>query len=307
MHHNEDNASSTDYENNLIEIPARSARSRPGPRDQTSQGIDHSTDEWLTQGGSVPSATSPAIDLYLDLLKRCLTRTIFDDDQSIDFRTGELKPRPARARELGRDWPSEAETMIGLRRLENIQFCVTDVLDRRVPGDLIETGVWRGGATIYMRAILRAYGVNDRIVWAADSFAGLPAPDPDSFPVDAGSGLHEKKALFVGLDEVKANFSRYGLLDDSVRFLVGWFRDTLPKAPIQRLAVLRLDGDMYESTMIALQSLYPKLSIGGYLIVDDYWAVTSCRKAVTEFRAENAIMEPIREIDRAGIFWQRES
>jgi O-methyltransferase len=205
----------------------------------------------------------------------------------------------------GRDWPADAETMIGLRRLNNIQYCVEDVLRSRVPGDLIETGVWRGGATIFMRALLKAYGDTDRRVWVADSFHGLPEPDAANYPEDSQFNLSKYPELSVSLEQVKANFARYGLLDDQVRFLVGWFRDTLPSAPIERLAVLRLDGDLYESTMDALRVLYPKLSSGGYVIVDDYGAVPPCKSAVDAYRNEHAISEPLEQVDWSGVFWRK--
>jgi hypothetical protein len=195
--------------------------------------------------------------------------------------------------------------MIGLKRLDNLEFCIEEVIAKGVPGDLIETGVWRGGATIFMRAVLKAYGVTDRCVWVADSFAGLPPPDAGKYPHDAGDRLHEARELAVSLEQVKANFDRYGLLDDQVRFLKGWFRDTLPTAPIERLAVLRLDGDMYQSTMDALANLYPKVSQGGYVIVDDYSAIPACRQAVHDYRSANGITEEIRDIDWTGIFWQK--
>ena len=121
-----------------------------------------------------------------------------------------------------------------------------------------------------MRALLKAYAVKDRLVWVADSFKGLPVPNPEKYPADTGDRLHEFKELAVPLDQVKSNFAKYGLLDNQVRFLKGWFRDTLPNAPVEQLAIIRLDGDMYESTMEALVHLYPKLSRGGYSIVDDY-------------------------------------
>jgi O-methyltransferase len=241
--------------------------------------------------------------LYLSLLKQCLTRYIFDDS-SID-RKHRGKPLDRAVRAEGRDWPAEAETMIGLHRLDNLEECITDVLRRGVPGDLIETGVWRGGATIFMRAVLEAYGDLDRLVWAADSFEGLPPPDPAAYPADEGDKHWQKSQLAVSLDEVRHNFNRYGLLDHRVRFLVGWFRDTLPDAPIERLSILRLDGDMYESTIVALRSLYPKLSPGGYVIVDDYGAVKSCRAAVEDFRAEHGITDQLHKIDWSGVFWQR--
>jgi len=196
--------------------------------------------------------------------------------------------------------------MIGMQRLNNLQYCVEDVLRLQVPGDLIETGVWRGGAAILMRAILKVYGETERIVWAADSFQGLPQPDPTRYPADAGDRHWMIDTLAVSLDDVKANFARYGLLDDQVRFLVGWFRDTLPAAPMQQLAVVRLDGDMYESTMDGLVHLYPKLSIGGYLIVDDYGNVPGCKAAVEAYRADHRITEPIQRIDWGGGYWQGE-
>lgn len=206
----------------------------------------------------------------------------------------------------GRGWPGDAETMIGLQRLNNIQFCVTDVLQRGVPGDLIETGAWRGGATIFMKAVLKAYGDTERIVWVADSFQGLPKPDEQRFPADAGETSWAFGGVFAAsYEQVKANFARYGLLDERVRFLVGWFRDTLPSAPIDRLAILRLDGDLYESTMDALNALYPKLSIGGYLIVDDYNAFSACSAAVQDYRAQHGIAEEIVPIDWTGVYWQR--
>ena len=156
-----------------------------------------------------------------------------------------------------------------------------------------------------MRAILKAYGVTNRRVWAADSFQGLPYPDVQRYPHDADDPHHRYGVLAVSLEEVQENFRRYGLLDDQVRFLKGWFRDTLPAAPIKHIAVLRLDGDMYESTWEALTSLYPKLSVGGYAIMDDYKVIRSCRQAVDEYRSGQGIGDEIMEIDWAGVFWRR--
>ncbi len=194
--------------------------------------------------------------------------------------------------------------MIGLKRLRNLRTVVEQVLTERIPGDLIETGVWRGGACIYMRALLKAFGVTDRRVWVADSFDGLPPPDPVNFPADDGSKLHEIRVIAVSLAEVKRNFAKYNMLDEQVVFLPGWFKDTLPTAPIERLAVLRLDGDMYESTIQALQALYPKLSTGGFVIVDDY-VVPACRQAAEDFRAQNSISDTIERIDNYGSFWRK--
>ena len=267
--------------------------------------------------------------LYLDLLKRCLTRTLADQEfaplwparpwQKPAWRllTGLLArwdvvplrrvPVKTRAREEGADWPAEAETMIGLHRLENLQQCIERVVAAGVLGDVLEAGVWRGGASIYMRGVLAALGERERIVWVADSFEGLPKPRADA-PADAGDNHWTYGNLAISLDEVKANFARYGLLDDQVRFLKGWFADTLPDCPIEHLAVLRADGDMYSSTMDILNALYPRVSVGGFVIIDDYGnkAIPACKVAVDEYRQRHNIREPIESIDWTGVFWQRE-
>ena len=241
--------------------------------------------------------TAEAALLYLDLLKRSLTGALAEDNDSIlggvrtagstswKRRFGNFvgqtasrlnveivykKPYDPTRREVGGDWPARAESMIGLRRMENIQHCVQTVIDDDVPGDLLEAGVWRGGASIFMKANLKVRGDTSRVLWVADSFQGLPAPNATLYPADTGDDLHTRSGLSVGADQVRHNFERYGVLDDRVRFLVGWFKDTLPSAPISALSVMRLDGDMYESTWQAIEALYPKLSAGGFCIVDDY-------------------------------------
>lgn len=246
-----------------------------------------------------------AANLYLDLLKGCLTRLLFPDScVDREFRpTGQFD---VEARRNGQDWPSEAVTMIGQKRLDNLQECITSVLSDGVPGDLVETGVWRGGASILMRAALKAYGDHRRLVWVVDSFAGLPKPNPARYPEDAEDRLWESNSyLGVALETVQANFARYGLLDEQVRFLKGWFADTLPASPIERIAVLRLDGDMFESTMDVLNNLYDKVSTGGYIIVDDYGALANCKAAIDHFRERNRITDPMHEADWTGVYWRR--
>jgi O-methyltransferase len=267
----------------------------------------------------------PRVDhLYLDLLKQVLTRNLMLDQEVRDVRPRGLAgmftdaarrkgyrlvaPMPgsqaerAAVRAEGKDWPSTAETMIGLARLDNLQHCIETALADNVPGDVIETGVWRGGACIFMRGVLAAHDVTDRKVWVADSFKGLPEDDGR----DPGDIFHTYEALAVDLDTVRRNFERYGLLDDQVVFLEGWFKDTLPDAPIEHLAVVRLDGDMYGSTWDAIDALYPKLEPGGFLIVDDYGAVEGCRRAITDYREAHRVTEPIEEIDWAGVFWRKD-
>jgi O-methyltransferase len=265
--------------------------------------------------------------IYLNLLKQCLTYYIWGETiQPIEITEFNRFKKllmtiflkvfgnnvklvksfsfdPEKRRE-GLDWPPLAHTMVGLKRLDNLQFCIEDVIKNNVPGDLIETGVWRGGASILMRGVLKAYNISDRNVWLADSFEGLPVPNPEKYPNDRDDNHHKISYLAVSMEEVKSNFEKYDLLDSQVKFLKGWFKDTLPNAPIEKLAVIRLDGDMYESTINSLENLYPKLSKGGYLIVDDY-ALENCRKAVQDFRSAHQINDEIIKIDSIGVYWQR--
>ncbi|ORB61086.1 TylF/MycF/NovP-related O-methyltransferase [Mycolicibacterium tusciae] len=259
--------------------------------------------------------------LYLDLLRRNLTRYGMHERtpsrwpvrRRLLLKTANVvlpmlngtSPFGDTKRELGVFWPAEAETMIGMQRLTSLQNCVETVLAEDVPGDLVECGVWRGGACILMRAVLAAYEDKTRRVWVCDSFAGLPRPDTAKYKADKGLRLD----LFAGIlgvpeADVKANFERYGLLDEQVRFLPGWFKDTLPDAPIERIALLRLDGDLYESTIQTLDALYPRLSPGGFCIVDDY-SIPACRQAVAEYRAKQRISAEIIDIDGTGALWRK--
>ncbi len=241
-------------------------------------------------------------DRYLCLMESCLTGTIYEDQPLEALGTTVYD---AALREVGRDWPSMAHTMIGVKRLSNLRQLAEKVIQDQIPGDFIETGVWRGGACILMRAVLAAYNESERRVWVADSFEGVPVPDVERYPSDVESDYHTFEELAVSFETVRENIAKYGLLDDRVVFLKGWFKDTLPTAPIETLALLRLDGDLYESTVVAMDSLYDKLSIGGYVIVDDYHVVKGCRDAIGDFLADRNISPQLQEIDGVGVFWQK--
>jgi O-methyltransferase len=142
-------------------------------------------------------------------------------------------------------------------------------------------------------------------VIVADSFAGLPPPS-EQFPADAGADFHTHPELAVSLEQVWANFRRFGLLDDQVVFLEGWFRDTMPRVEAEALAVLRLDGDMYESTFVPLVHLYDRVAPGGWVIVDDYHLMAACREAVGDFLADRGIDPPLHDIDRVGVYFRKE-
>lgn len=254
----------------------------------------------MTGSVSVPSSDPRA--LYLDLMIRAVANTIYEDDSIHPRRGG---PFAAAQRRDGRDWPRTAHSMIGVRRLENLRdLCERAILDG-VPGDFLEAGVWRGGACILMRAVLAAHGDPGRRVWCCDSFEGLPPPDAARYPADVGDAHHAVAELAVPLETVRANFARYGLLDDRTRFVRGFFRDTLPGLPAERLALIRADGDMYESTIQTLEALYPRLSSGGFVVIDDYGAVPGCRMAVEDFRAARGIGAPLETVDWTGRWWRK--
>jgi O-methyltransferase len=269
---------------------------------------------------------------YLDLLKKCLTASIYDESswQVIDgpmrhetglvpslkrivisafkrrgLRIVRAKKFDTDARTQGLDWPLFGLTMVGSKRLNNLQSCIEDVLAKNIPGCFVETGVWRGGSSIFAKAVFKENGAHDRIVWCCDSFEGMPSPSSTDLSIESGTDFSDRAYLVATETQVANNFRKFGLLDDNVRFLKGWFCDTLPTAPIGEIAILRMDGDLYESTMDALTNLYPKISKGGYVIVDDYKSWKGCRTAVDEFRKKNGISDEIIDIDPHAVYWKR--
>nr|WP_206765554.1 TylF/MycF family methyltransferase [Paenibacillus dendritiformis] len=236
-----------------------------------------------------------AQELYLELLKKTILFEIWLEHEPGATSQNRLN---------GLDWPQIAHSMIGRLRMNQLHESMKSVIQDRVEGDFIETGVWRGGACIFMRGFLKAYGITGRRVWVADSFEGLPPPDVEKYPVDAGLELHTVDFLKVSMEEVARNFQKYDLLDSQVQFLKGWFKDTLPSAPIDKIAIARLDGDMYSSTMDSLTNLYPKVSPGGYIIIDDY-AISNYAPAVHDFRNLHQIQDPLIQIDYYGAYWRK--
>lgn len=207
-------------------------------------------------------------------------------------------------RSQGTDWPMFGYSMVGKARLNNIDKLTNLVIEEGIPGDFVETGVWRGGCTILMRAIADMRGASDRSVWCCDSFEGLPPPNDTDKELSATSDFSECGFLAVSQQEVEKNFARFGLLSERVKFLKGWFRDTLPTAPIEKIALLRMDGDLYESTMDALSNLYDKVSDGGFIVIDDYYSWNGCRTAVDEFRKSREIQAPLERIDAHSCYWR---
>jgi hypothetical protein len=253
-------------------------------------------------------ATDRLRSAYLGLLKLSLCDLVGPSTTSVgrteDGRvlSRELVGDEMRLRAAGMDWPMQGLTMVGLARLDDLQSCVEEIVADGIDGDLIEAGAWRGGASILMRATLDSLGADDRTLYVADSFQGLP--HGRSAPGEERDDLGVFGFLAVPLEQVQEAFARFGC-DQGVEFLPGFFELTLERLRAHRWSLIRLDADTYEATLLALETLYPGLSAGGHLIVDDYGALDECSRAVDEFRRRHSIEEPLEEIDWTGVRWRR--
>lgn len=264
---------------------------------------------------------------YLGLLKAALTNILYAEHElrieRLERQGDEPDPRGMRDiryldselfenliahKEDGRVWRGKAtrfsHTMIGLRRLQNLEWCAEQIFEDGIEGDFLEAGVCQGGAAIFLRALQVAHGQELRQTWVADSFQGLPRPTSEH---DRGYELHEEAQpwLAASLRAVQDNFRSYDLLSDQVRFLPGWFADSLAEAPVESLSILRIDADLYSSTREVLEALYDKVVPGGFVIVDDYHVFPNCRRAVDEFRAERNVADPLVRIDWTAVFWRK--
>jgi len=269
----------------------------------------HASLEHAREPGAVgPAQTSEALGrAYLDLLKLALCDLVGAGTQSVgampegSVMSRELRADERRIRAAGMDWPLHGLTMVGLPRLDDLQWCAESIVADGVPGDVVEAGCWRGGASMLLRATLDVLG-DERSVWVADSFAGFRPTDEPSADAD----LSPFAFLAVSEREVRENFARLGRAAGGA-FVPGYFEDTLPALAGREWAIVRLDGDTYEATRHGLRCLYPGLSVGGYLILDDYGSFEGCRRAVEEFRAEHRITEPIEAVDWTCSRWRRTS
>jgi len=253
------------------------------------------------------------IKLKLNFLKRVLTDSVNNETVYTEFfKTKEYPSEsvmktvvesPLDSKRLeGLDHPIRGHTMIGIKRLTNVENSLDYIRTNNIDGDIIETGVWRGGCCIFMQLYLALYQMSKN-VFVADSFEGLPRPDIARYPQDSGDVHYTYENLKISLEEVKNNFIAYNALGDNVFFLKGWFKDTLTNnEQIQKLSLLRLDGDMYGSTMDVLTSLYPKLTDKGVIIVDDY-CLGGCKLAIHDFKTSQNITDQHTQVDQCGIWW----
>ena len=225
-----------------------------------------------------------------------------DEGDTVILETGVTQGRPYADNSL-RNYTEFSYTLVGRRRLDNLQSCVEQILRDGVEGDFLEAGVWRGGCCIFMRALLAAHDCEDRSVWVCDSFQGLPE---SKLKEDKPFKMSADRLPFLAVTEaeVRENFQRFNLLDAQVKFVPGWFSQSLKTAPVERLALLRIDADLYESTMDVLTLMYDKVSSGGWVVIDDYGILPPCKDAVDTFRREQGISEKIQQIDQHAVCWQ---
>jgi len=199
------------------------------------------------------------------------------------------------------DPPFPGYTLATIGMLNHLQAVIEDVLADGIEGDFMEAGVWRGGQTILMRAVLEAASEPTRHVWVCDSFDGVPAPRvgktaTEDETVDWKPGLYN-----ASLDTVQANFVRFGLLDSRVHFVKGHFIQSMQTIEVQKIAVLRLDADTWDATSDVLDAVYHRVSEGGYVIVDDFH-LSGARGAVLEFRKKHGITEPLLPVPEDYVF-----
>lgn len=228
--------------------------------------------------------------LYLELLAKAVSGSLHCD------------PSQARAGRIGHDSPAAAPAMGG--RLRSVRALIERIQQNAVAGDLFAACVSQGSVGIYMRGVLAAYGILDRTIFVAGSFAGPPAPDAGHQPADAGARHDSQTNPAVALERLRVCFNSFGLLDKQVGLLPGMTSDAAAATPVERLALLLLGWGSNGSTVAALNALYAKVSPGGFIVIDDY-VLDSCRKTVTDFRAAIGSTEPIQDIDGAAVFWQK--
>lgn len=235
--------------------------------------------------------------LYIDLLKRTLTNYAYLGGDAPFERFRCITHYDLDASRWTIDPLARPVTLLTRAQLDLIEAAVVMVERERIAGDFLEAGIWRGGAVAFMRGLIEAHDIAVRRVIAADSFAGIPPNSrTEGDPVD---GWNDRWVASV--EEVRGNIERFGLLDDRVAFLVGFFENSLPTLTDEAFAIIRLDSDSYDSVETSLDHLYPRLSPGGVVIIDD-WHLPGCRKAVLDYRARYDIRDELQVHD-GNAYW----
>jgi len=270
----------------------------------------------LVAKASLHSGVTPHESLYLDLVRDTLTGSVLNTP-SVTAGEGEGEslrrgPYDEELRLRGADWCDECYTMAGGRRVQNVRELVEKTIGENVPGDFLEAGTWRGGCSIMARTVQRIMNEDEnRRTYVCDSFSGLP-PSSNKQDTDSWSRMH---FLEVSQEEVEQNFKKFQALDSNVLFRKGFFSETLPIIRQElmnqgrKLAVLRGDGDMYESYMDILYNLYQFVPVGGYFICDDCPTIAEAQRAIDDFRQHHGITAPIQKVQdsKYGTYWRKEA
>ena len=202
--------------------------------------------------------------------------------------------------------PSEFSTLY--RRIRDITHCsnarlrglhraVKYVVGEDIPGDIVECGTALGESAALMGLTLKQLGGSERKLWVFDTFEGLPAPttdDPDFEMAKLFTGYHRGS-----IEDVGASFKRLKI-DGQTELVKGLFQETLPDTKIEKIAVLHLDGDWYESVKSCLENLYDKVAEGGVIQIDDYGFWKGAGKAVDEFFVRRSITPKLKRLDYSG-------
>lgn len=192
---------------------------------------------------------------------------------------------------------------------EFLDELLVSIKNTKIEGDIVEAGVWCGATSIYMKALIAHLQLNCDL-WLMDVF---------SLPLDISKYQHEKDRDFLkkitslagfhtwGLQDVKANFEKFDLLDDRIKFIKGDVFNTYTLITAHSISVLRVDLDFYESTYFILDKLYSKVCSGGYIVIDDYGVKQlNCKEAVDQFRKDNNIKTPLVSVGKFISYWIKE-
>ena len=205
-------------------------------------------------------------------------------------------------------------TMTSAERIFALRESVEYIVANSIPGDIVECGVWRGGSMMVVARTLVELGATDRFLNLFDTFEGMSEPTAaDRTLLDNTSAeltMREKeenneKWCYCPVDDVKKNVFSTGYNANQVRFIKGRVEETLPEHAPDKIALLRLDTDWYESTYHGLVHLYPRLSVGGVLIIDDYGHWAGAKKAVDQYIADNGLPLLLNRVDNTGRVGQK--
>ncbi len=193
---------------------------------------------------------------------------------------------------------------------DELNIIFKDIFLNKIEGDILEGGVWKGATAIYMKALINTYQL-DKKLWLIDCFGSFEDLDMNMYQKEKDKIAIKKFANWgvksPSLEDVKYNFNRFNLWDENNIVIKGDIFKTFVECRAKSLSLLRLDLDFYESTYFMLEKLYEKVSIGGYVIIDDYGVEDfNCSEAVDKFRSENNITGELKRVGHFVAYWKKE-